>query len=210
MKPAKSLVMYLLFALPSFSQTALQTNPDSESILAARSQYSRSDTDPGQQKDANAPKVPLAQVPRGRTFRPPMRPPRMMGYSEGYPSMYTGDGSGRHKIIGALIGFGLGAALGARANTDRHPGADVKAAFAVGGIGALIGVAIGSSMPSLQSRNRHRGGRWPERDEDASLSQGRKRTHFAADRRTSPEKGVPDTVLVSSFLEPEAARPASE
>ena len=222
MKPAKCIVLYLLFALPAFSQTALQTNPDPASILAARSHYSQSDVEPGPQKNANAANVPLTQVPRGRTFGPPVRPPRTMEYPEGYPSMYTGDGSGRHAVIGALIGFGLGAALGAKGNTDQHPGAGVRAAFVVGGIGALIGAAVGSATPSFRSPRRQRRGRWSEEDEDASFRHGRKTTHIASARpaqsslerellgQTSPKKGVSAPVSVSSFQEPEPARPASE
>lgn len=222
MKPAKCLVVSLLFALPALSQTALQTNSDSESILAARSQYSQSDAEPGHQKDGNTVDVPLAQVSRGRALHPPMRPPQMTEYPGAYASVYTGERSGRHAVIGALIGFGLGAALGAKGNTDQHPGAGVKAAFVFGGIGALIGAAVGSATPSFQSPRRHRRGRWPEEDEDASLRHGRKPTHIASARpaqtslerellgRTSPEKGVSTTLSASSFQEPEPARPASE
>jgi hypothetical protein len=54
-------------------------------------------------------------------------------------------GNGRYVLIGALIGFGLGAAIGAKANQDPH--ARVVAPVLFGGAGALIGGAIGASHP---------------------------------------------------------------
>jgi phosphate/sulfate permease len=53
----------------------------------------------------------------------------------------------RHAAIGALIGFGLGAALGAKANKDQHVGARIGAPILFGGFGALIGAVIGGSHP---------------------------------------------------------------
>jgi len=79
--------------------------------------------------------------------------------------------NGRHVAIGALIGFGLGAALGAKGNTDQHPGVGVKAALLVGGVGALLGAAIGSGAHSFHALSRHRRTPWPdEEDEDAAQS----------------------------------------
>ena len=53
----------------------------------------------------------------------------------------------RHALIGALIGFGIGAALGAKGNRDQHTSARIAAPLIVGGVGAMIGAAVGSSVP---------------------------------------------------------------
>ena len=51
----------------------------------------------------------------------------------------------RHALIGALVGLGVGAAIGAKGNQDPH--ARVVAPVLFGGAGALIGAAIGASHP---------------------------------------------------------------
>jgi len=210
MKPANCLVVFLLFfPLPLCCQSRLPANPDSESILAARSQYSPADTD-DPESDNNAARRPVAQFPRSRTFHPPMRSPRAVGYPGGYPSMYAGESNGRHVLIGALIGFGLGAALGAKANTDQHPGVGVKAAFLVGGVGALIGAAVGSGVPSVPFRYHHRGRSWPEEDWDSSRRQNRKGAQLASGGQSSREKDTVQTPSSSPAQEPEPARRASE
>jgi hypothetical protein len=53
----------------------------------------------------------------------------------------------RHALIGALIGFGIGAALGAKGNRDQHTSARIAAPILVGGVGAMIGAAVGNSVP---------------------------------------------------------------
>jgi hypothetical protein len=90
----------------------------------------------------------LAQM--SRRGGPPM-PRGRMSYGRGYPSSYAGNG--RHAVIGALIGFGIGAALGAKANQDPHPGVTLKASLLVGFIGAGLGAAIGAGAPSFRARN---------------------------------------------------------
>jgi len=193
MKLANCLVMFLfLAALPVYSQTEL--NADSESVLAARAQYSLADS--SQQDENTVAAGPIAQFPRGRTFHPLMRSPRAVGY----PATYAGEGSARHVLIGALIGFGLGAAIGAKANTDQHPGVGVKAAFLVGGVGALIGAAVGSGVHSFPSR--YRRGRWPDYDENASVRRWGKNSHRTAANRTM-KHDVAETTSASLPEEPE-------
>ena len=80
-----------------------------------------------------------------------------------YPNMWMSGGSPGHALIGALIGFGLGAAVGAKGN------AGVRATLAIGTVGAGIGSAIGFSIPSFPGRNMYRSG-WPDDDEEASHS----------------------------------------
>ncbi len=111
----------------------------------------------------------LAQVPR-RIPGPPVQPRRPpMGRPRGaYPGVWMEEGSGRHAAVGALIGFGLGAALGAHANKDQHPGVGVRAAFLVGTIGAVLGAAVGYGTPTFYARSPHRRGPWADEDEQAS------------------------------------------
>ena len=64
--------------------------------------------------------------------------------------------NGRHVAIGALIGFGLGAAPGAHAKTDQHLRAGIGAIFAFGGIGALLGAVVGAGVLPMHARNPRR------------------------------------------------------
>ena len=176
------IVAFLLAAPLITSMTLAQTSDSSTesnlpaSVAAARCQYTPSDEacvdlrDPGQAK-SGADDTTIAQLPRQmpgppvRPRRPPMARPRR-GYP-GYPGMAM-EPNGRHALIGALIGFGLGAAAGAHANTDQHPGAGVKAAFLVGSVGGLLGALVGAATPSFHARNPYRHNPWPDNDEQAS------------------------------------------
>lgn len=72
--------------------------------------------------------------------------PRARGYDGwGHGGMWRQPGNGRHALIGAIIGFGLGAAMGAKGNQDPH--ARVVAPVLSGGAGALISAALGASHP---------------------------------------------------------------
>ena len=67
--------------------------------------------------------------------------------------------SPKHALIGGLIGFGLGAALGVKGNQDQHAGAAAGAAVLVGLFGGVIGTAIGAAVPDSGGRpfrSRHR------------------------------------------------------
>ena len=77
--------------------------------------------------------------------------------------MWMSRGSPGHALIGALIGFGLGAAVCAKGN------AGARATLAIGTVGAGIGAAIGFSIPSFTGRSVYRRG-WPDDDEEASRS----------------------------------------
>lgn len=104
-------------------------------------------------------KTTLAQLPRrmpGPMVRPSMRP-------AAYPNMWMSQGNGRHALIGALIGLGVGVAVCAKGN------ADVRATFAIGTLGAGLGAAMGFSIPSFPDRNMYRRG-WPDDDEEARRS----------------------------------------
>jgi hypothetical protein len=126
-------------------------------IAAARSPY----TLPEDVSAGTNARVTLAQFPRRRAG-PPFAQGR--GYPRPtYPGMWMGEHSGRHAVIGALIGLGVGVAVCAKGN------ADVRATLAISTLGAGIGAAMGFSIPSFPSRNMHRRG-WPDDDEEASVA----------------------------------------
>jgi hypothetical protein len=74
-------------------------------------------------------------------------PPRIRYPRTGSPRGAWQPRNRRHALIGALIGFGIGAALGAKGNRDQHTSARIAAPMLVGGVGAMIGAAVGSSVP---------------------------------------------------------------
>jgi hypothetical protein len=148
-------------------------------IAAARCQYTPADEvcatlrESGETQGTD--NATMAQFPR-RSPGPLARQPTMGRPRAAYPGMWRSAGSGRHALIGALIGCGLGTAVAVRGN------AGVRASLAFGTLGAGIGAAMGFSIPSLPSRNPYRRG-WPGRgwpDEDESAS------------RIKPESAKPD------------------
>jgi hypothetical protein len=126
-------------------------------ITAARSRYLQTEDLSGGPSDRQA--YPQSRRPSPQSSLPPRTgyPPR------GYPARWSG-GSPKHAAIGALIGFGLGAALGAKFNTDHHDGAGVKAALLFGTFGALIGATVGNSFGPMHHRAVYRR-RWPAEGE---------------------------------------------
>lgn len=109
-----------------------------------------------------------------RTPGPRMRPrPMPIGPPYGrYPDVWAEPGSGRHALVGAIIGFGLGAAIGAK-GTSNAPGANRPAAsILIGGIGGLLGAAVGYGTPSFPRRNRYRRGPWPDEENQNAQNRG--------------------------------------
>ncbi len=141
------------------SQSDASANDFSSSVTAARCRYTPADKAclTGNGEDT------LAQF--SRHGGPPMLPPRPVRYSRGYEPAW-GPGNGRHAAIGALIGFGLGAAIGAKANTDPHPGATVKASLLVGIIGTGLGAAVGAGTPAFRALNLRRRRPFPGNQQD--------------------------------------------
>src|SRR5271163_1286797 len=133
-------------------------NEASAAITLARCQYTPGDlacpgAEASGQSSSKATATEAEMVARiSRLGRRPM-PHRPVSYGRGYPSWFAGNG--RHAAIGALIGFGIGAALGAKANKDPHPGVALKASLLVGFIGGGLGAAIGAGAPSFRARNLH-------------------------------------------------------
>jgi hypothetical protein len=117
----------------------------------------------------------VAQLPR-RGPGPAFGPHRPMG-RPAYPGMWQSQPSGRHALIGAVIGAGLGWAVAAKGN------AGVRATLGIATVGAGLGAAIGLSVPSFPYRSPYFR-RWPHDDEDDEAS-GRK---SAKPGRTSPSR----------------------
>jgi hypothetical protein len=122
-----------------------QTANDSltaEEILVARSPYTQHEDVPrgsvdGQTRSEPAQRRPVILVP------PQIQYPGAGAHS----GVWRQPRNARHAAIGALIGFGLGAAIGAKVNKDQHTQARIGAPILFGGFGALIGAVIGGSHP---------------------------------------------------------------
>jgi len=164
MKHSTRFFLALAFLLPLSG--AVAQIPDSQSgvrsvaadepshaITLARCQYTPEDNAcsdaSGQSSSRETARETLAQMSR-RAGPPMARGP--MRYGRGYRSSFSGNG--RHAAIGALIGFGIGAPLGAKANKDPHRGVTLKASLLVGFIGSGLGAAIGAGHPSFRARDR--------------------------------------------------------
>ena len=123
--------------------------------------------------------------------RPPVPPRPHRGYPpESYQDHWMDQGSARHGLIGALIGFGVGAALAAKADKTGHPGAMI---VLVGGAGALIGAAVGANHGGPGPFARHR------RIDPPSEREG-KESDLSADSggRHSDDKSTPPRASLSS------------
>jgi hypothetical protein len=141
-------LLLILSALPCAraqteeGQTANNT-PTAREVPAARSSYTQNaDVTCCSRygRTALAQRTPFPLVP----YR--IRYPRGRDYDgRGYEGTWRQTSNGRHVLIGALIGFGLGAALGAKGNQNPH--SRVLAPVLFGGAGALIGAGIGASHP---------------------------------------------------------------
>jgi hypothetical protein len=154
---------------------AEESSPISEPIFAARSTYTNStktedlsqDTD--RRKGEGAAGLNLAQLSRRRLVSGLPR-----GYApDSYETHWMDRGNGRHALIGALIGFGVGAAIAAKANKTPNPGGAI---VLVGGVGALIGAAVGANHGGPGRFARHRrmgspsggGGKEPDLNADSA------------------------------------------
>jgi hypothetical protein len=114
--------------------------PNAEKIRIARGAYTQHEDIPSCSGDGQTVSE-LAHHRPAPLVHPGIRYPR----GRGYGGMWRQRGNGRHALIGALIGFGVGAAIGAKGNQDPH--ARVIAPVLFGGAGALFGGAIGASHP---------------------------------------------------------------
>jgi hypothetical protein len=174
-----------LLAANALAQTdnSQTSNALTSPIAAARCQYTPADyacagvSGSAAQLNAND-DTTLAQLPR-RGPGSPFRSRGPMGRAA-YPGIWRSEGSPVHALIGTLIGFGLGAAMGAKGNIG------VRGTLVFGAIGAGIGAGIGFSVPSFPSRNPYWRG-WPGEDEEASR---RKTTKPDATQPNSPQQSA--------------------
>ena len=140
-------LLFIQSVLPSALAQTEEGQPANDRLSAGEnvvtsSPYTQHEDIPGYSGDSQMPSEvarhkPVTPVP------PYIRYPRPGSYS----GMWRKPGNRRHAFIGALIGFGLGAALGAKVNKDQHTQARNGAPILFGGAGALIGAAIGASHP---------------------------------------------------------------
>lgn len=101
--------------------------------------------------------------------------------------------------LGALIGFGAGAALGASKSQDGTAGGRVLGGLLLGGLGALIGGAIGTAPPFWHSRRNYPPYR-PDDDDDQD-------SDLHSDARTKDVK-APSTKNPAPPSEPPAVESA--
>jgi hypothetical protein len=204
------LLAFLTFASSTMAQTMepqrtktgaeVETEKDTRSVgpvAAARSKYTKiSDTSP----DASNPT--LAQLRGG-----PERPfPSQRAYPRGtYQTAWADHGNAGHILIGAAIGFGVGAALGA--NSSARNGSPVSGGIVIGGglfgfLGGCVGKAVGDLQGLHFASARHRRTSRPsapEDDEESELAQHphTEKTH----KEASVESAVPSQPAILRALE---------
>jgi hypothetical protein len=167
---------------------------DQVDIAAARSRYLQSDDYLSGGPSAGEARSPVRH-PR------PVRPPASRaGYPQGGYSAMWGGGNPRHATIGALIGFGLGAAIGAKVNSDNHGRIGVRTAILFGSFGALIGAVAGSSFEPMHYRSAYR---------RRSLTEGKVESRSRADHAEHTATANPADSLPLG-RPPVSGRPVSE
>lgn len=222
-----SLLVSLIFVSNAAAQVAMAQSPeletitnsrDADAVAAARNQYTHNEavddpkhsgTNPSDKADG---KTTLAQLSR----RGPGLPyPRSAGYPGAGSARMWQPSSGRHAAIGALIGFGLGAAVGAKANTDQHEQARVAAPLIFGGFGALFGALVGASIPDGPGWRFHRRRPWSDEEEDemgssskAHRSDQRAGAQFVPSKPAADQQGITKQYPVARldtgrFVDPE-------
>jgi hypothetical protein len=173
-------------------------NETSSSIAAARCQYAISDPACADVNvSAEAPRAPIddavvAQLPR-RGPGPSFGPRGRMG-RPAYPGMWgQPEPSGRHALVGAVIGGLVGWSLAAKGN------AGARATLGLATIGAGLGAAIGLSVPSFPSRNPY-WHRWPHGDDDEE----------AANRKSAKPGRSPGPPRQTASLYAASSRPQAD
>ena len=141
-------------------------------VAAAHCQYTTADAacigskESGRETINTNHETPVAQLPR-RIPGPPGRASRQsMGYPRAYSGMWMPSPSGRHAAIGALVGFGLGAAVGAKGTGG------ARATLTFGVLGGLLGAAFGCMTPSFHVRSPYRRGPWPYNEGEPASNSG--------------------------------------
>ena len=156
----------LLVVSSAVAQTAGARSSDdlsgSGEIAAARTKYLEKAVDEAASDDSQT----EAQLQR----RGPGRPvPRRGYYRGGYPTPWMANGDPGHALIGAGIGFAIGATIGAVGAV--HNGTPIGGGVFIGGslfalLGAAVGASHGAGHPFMHRRT-YPG--WPEEDEEGHL-----------------------------------------
>jgi hypothetical protein len=138
-------LLFMQIVLPCALAQTRETQTANDSLTAEKVFVEGS---PAPQRDDIA-HSEAGQTPTELDHRGPVTPvpPRILYPRTASPRGAWQPRNRRHALIGALIGFGIGAALGAKGNRDQHTSARIAAPILVGGVGALIGAAVGSSVP---------------------------------------------------------------
>jgi hypothetical protein len=210
-------ILVLLPTSAAMAQTADQRAADELPawVAAARCQYTTADAacigskKSGRESINTNDETTVAQLQR-RIPGPPGRARQLLGYPPAYSGMWMPSPSGRHAAIGALIGFGLGAAVGAKGTGG------ARVTLTSGVLGGLLGAAFGCMTPAVHVRSPHRRGRWPyDEDELASnsgpsseTSKSGSGTATAPLPRAAPNPGPPQAATaVNDRLPPSAETP---
>jgi len=193
------MILVLLPTSAAIAQTADQQAADElpNGVAAAHCQYTTADAacigskESGRETINTNDETTVAQLPR-RIPGPPGRASRQsMGYPRAYSGMWMPSPSGRHAAIGALVGFGLGAAVGAKGTGG------ARATLTFGVLGGLLGAAFGCMTPSFHVRSPYRRGPWPyDEDEPASnsgTSMPGSRTATPPPPTAAPNPGPPES-----------------
>ncbi len=145
----------------------------------------------------------ISQVRQYPRFpRRPMRPPRGPAYSAFPPPP-------GFSPVGALIGFGAGALLGASKAGDNAGNTRAGLVLIGGGLGALFGGVIGGIVGGPHSFRHHGryGPSWPGEDEEGSL---RSHSKDRPEKPTSAKAAEPrETPMAQDGASPSSTRPAS-
>jgi hypothetical protein len=209
---------FLLASLMLASSTMAQTTEDQrtetenatrsvDSIAAARSQYTQTVS-----ASPSADDTTLAQLHRGGPGRPF---PSQRGYPRPtYQTPWMGHdyGNAGHILVGAAIGFGIGAALGA--NQSARNGTPVSGGIIIGGglfgfLGGCVGKAVGD-LQGIHFASTHRRRTYrpyaPEDDEQSELRSHSKAAEDlpeAAANRAEPRLlSSPEATTEASWEEP--------
>jgi hypothetical protein len=200
LKAIPSLLFSFLIGLSAAAQNSdgptINDRPLSDQIAAARRRYTETTDVSSAPGDGKA----LAQL-----GRPPLMP-RHGYYQNRYQNSWTGPGDVDHPLIGAAIGFGFGAAIGALGAIHGHT--PVGSGVLIGGsLFGFIGGAIGLSHGGLASsmHRRRSDSPWPDEDEESRLrspSQPKEGQPEPSVLRTTVVNGEPAEIQASASPSP--------
>jgi hypothetical protein len=194
-------LMWLLLGTVAFAQAGstdapeapLPQDPDTAKIEAAKIEPAKIESSSNSNAGSSSEGRLISQARR----YPQLHPGRMRPPGQAYRSHSPMPGL---SPLGALIGFGAGAALGASKSQDQSASARAVIGLFVGGIGALIGGAIGTAPPFWHSRRNYPPyGPGDDDDEGDLRSAGKDSKHSTAKKPAAPSQS---TVVESAALGP--------